>query len=195
MDFEMLYLAAGVSALWAFFAWLYRSYRDDLLKQALFELRDELFDLAADGRLGFSDQGYTMLRGSLNGLLFEAERISLVGLVVLNYSSARSLRMKQIEESYRLKWEHAVGQLPEDVARDLESIRMRMNVRLVEHVVMSSALFWITLLPVVAVAVLRALGQRLAESVASRVAVTSGINGYDAFGSALSDDEVGNAAA
>ena len=50
-------------ALWALFHWLYRDYRVDLFRQRMFALRDQLFDIAASGRIAFDDPAYGKLRG------------------------------------------------------------------------------------------------------------------------------------
>ena len=44
------------------FSWCRRRYRFDALRGLLFVARDELFDLAFDGTLEFSDHAYVLLR-------------------------------------------------------------------------------------------------------------------------------------
>src|SRR5437667_11487736 len=64
-------------ALWALFHWLYRDYRVDLFRQRMFTLRDQLFDIAASGRIAFDDPAYGKLRSMINGYIRFAHRINL----------------------------------------------------------------------------------------------------------------------
>src|ERR1019366_1144637 len=54
-------------ALWVLTMHSYRSYTVERHRLRLFEIRDELFDLARSGELRFSDEPYTLLRSMING--------------------------------------------------------------------------------------------------------------------------------
>lgn len=56
----------------------FREYRIDRLRQHLFELRDELFDLAAAGEIEFNHPAYTATRTMLNSVIRFAHRITVV---------------------------------------------------------------------------------------------------------------------
>lgn len=61
---------------------LFNSYRSDLLRQELFEIRDRLFDEAVAGQISFDSRAYRATRLVLNGLLRFAHRVSLARFVV-----------------------------------------------------------------------------------------------------------------
>lgn len=61
---------------------LYNDFRVDRLRQELFELRDELFDDAVNGRIAFDSPAYRATRAMLNGMIRFGHRISLSGVTL-----------------------------------------------------------------------------------------------------------------
>ncbi len=55
-----------IGLLWILYFWMYRNYRLDAFRQDLFAIRDELFDMAIAGDVGFDNRAYRMLRSSIN---------------------------------------------------------------------------------------------------------------------------------
>src|SRR5256714_10642387 len=78
-------LTIGLSllALWIGFFWLYRDYAIDRYRQRLFALRDEVWDFAAAGRVGFNDAAYRLVRDRLNGLIRFAHLLSFTWVVAV----------------------------------------------------------------------------------------------------------------
>ena len=70
--------ALGLIVLWALFYLCYRAYLLDKFRQTLFEIRDNLFDLAAQGEIDFSEDYYRTLREDLNSLIFFADKMSFI---------------------------------------------------------------------------------------------------------------------
>jgi hypothetical protein len=71
-------LAAGsLLVFWWLWAVEYRRFRVLVLKNALFDARDLLFQAAERGTLSFDDPAYGMTRSLLNGMLRQAEAFSL----------------------------------------------------------------------------------------------------------------------
>ncbi len=54
---------------WGYFYIPYQAYRLDLFRQRLFEIRDELFDQAADGVIDFNSPLYRKTRDIINGYI------------------------------------------------------------------------------------------------------------------------------
>lgn len=67
----------GLVLLWALFYVYIRAYLLDNLRQKLFEIRDDLFDFAADGGIAFNNPCYRELRNDLNSLILFAGKLSL----------------------------------------------------------------------------------------------------------------------
>ena len=76
--FEVLVVLA---LLILFFAYPWKAFCGDVLRQRLLELRDRLFMLAAEGRIGFDDPVYVSFRNCLNDRIRCAERIVFGDLV------------------------------------------------------------------------------------------------------------------
>src|SRR5688572_13211177 len=68
--------------LWYLFFWLYRDYRLDAFRQTMFALRDELWDYAAAGHVGFDHPAYLLSRQLMNGMIRFGHNINLTWLVV-----------------------------------------------------------------------------------------------------------------
>lgn len=82
--------ALAILAIWIAFDAGYRSYRRNLLRDRLFELRLDLFEVARAGlfgRSGFSDPVYCHMRRVLNGSIRFAHQMTLSRLLILLWST------------------------------------------------------------------------------------------------------------
>lgn len=80
---SLLGLFSALAVLWIFFFFFYRDYRIDDFRQRLFGLRDQLFYDAADGLIAFDHPAYGLLRGTMNGLVRFAHRLSFFEAILL----------------------------------------------------------------------------------------------------------------
>jgi uncharacterized membrane protein YwzB len=179
----------SLSLLWAFLCGPYRDYRDDLLRQRLFELRDRLFDLAASGRLQFTHPAYGMLRTLLNGYLFSAERVSLLQFVLFERITKKDESLMAMEQQFRTGLSDALSTIPEGVRGELVAIREQASVLLIQHVVMTSPVFWAMVLPVLFVAIISVLGTAVASPVRQWLAGGSQAETFEAMGVAVAEVE------
>lgn len=86
MDMQLLVtvfqsFTALISVL-ALLLWFLPIARLDRFRQDLFEIRDELFDYAASGNIGFDDPAYRLLRQLMNGFIRYAHQITFFRIVV-----------------------------------------------------------------------------------------------------------------
>lgn len=72
----------GLTALLIITFWLYNDYRVDRHRQALFGLRDELFDAALRGEISFGSETYRITRAMLNGMIRYTHKTSIIGLFI-----------------------------------------------------------------------------------------------------------------
>jgi hypothetical protein len=121
------------SSLWLS-AWVYlafycfRDYRIDSLRQRLFELRDELFDLAAQGQIEFTHPAYTSTRTLLNSVIRFAHRIT-VGRTLL-------AMIFPIQTDSTPRFVSALNELPDgEIKRRIMLIQVRLAAALVYHLV------------------------------------------------------------
>jgi hypothetical protein len=85
-------LSLFVLLMFLVFVWIPRI-RVAEFQQKMFELRDQMFDAAANQELAFSDAAYIALRNTMNGLIRTAERISFAGVV--SFILAKSITKDQ----------------------------------------------------------------------------------------------------
>jgi hypothetical protein len=88
---------AGLAGLLYLVFGLYNDLRIDLLRQDLFQIRDDLFDQAAAGDIAFSSPSYRVTRATLNGLIRFGHRVSLSGMLVTVYQARRG-GLKEVKE-------------------------------------------------------------------------------------------------
>jgi hypothetical protein len=146
----------SLMALWALFHWLYRDYRVDLFRQRMFALRDELFELAASGRIAFDDPAYGKLRSMLNGYIRFAHRISVP--LLLSASRSRHALSQGAEEATALTT--AVRAQPPETAEFLARILSQTHWYVAEQLLLTSLLMWLVLVPIAVYVLMRTLGEK-----------------------------------
>lgn len=142
--------------------WLYRDYRLDLFRDQLFALRDELFDLAASGKIDFDSKAYGMLRTTLNGFIRFSHRF---GVTTVAWA-ASNLTEKRLNEagvvSFHDSWEEAKAELAPDVREQLDAILVRMHFVIADQMVFTSGLV-LLLVPVICLLLAQYGGRRMME--------------------------------
>lgn len=147
-DPAMFYLLVGLLSLLAF--WIlnftvFARYRVEATRQRLFQVRDDLFDYAADGNISFSHPAYIQLRRVINAQIRFCDRMSLPVLVMLFATAKRRLPLTQrLQET----WKEAQSDISADVAKQLDSFRGKAHLVLFTHV-LRSPLAWIPVLALV----------------------------------------------
>jgi hypothetical protein len=119
---------------WFLLFWCWRQYRIDALRQTLFELRDELFDFAAEGHVSFSDEVYVRNRKYLNTMIRFAHRATFTSAAVAALFAKDSLA------KVRTPPEEVLAMPKSDTKEKLLSIHRRANSALFTHIVTASPL-------------------------------------------------------
>jgi cytochrome bd-type quinol oxidase subunit 2 len=108
----MIYTAIGsmvaLAALWILLFVLFRNLELDWFRHSMFRLREELFDYAASGDIGFDSAVYGILRTRMNGFLRFGHKMTLAQLIVLMVLMHPD--EEQIAERAR-EWERACATL------------------------------------------------------------------------------------
>lgn len=171
--------------LWVLFFWLYRDYRLDYFRQRLFALRDQLFDLASEGKVGFDSDAYRLTRSMLNGTIRFGHKLGFIDILCVAIA-ARNADVMSRPNSFSGRLEAAYSDLDEDTRRELESIRRQMHVLMAEQTIFTSSVLVFSLVAVAfgLFSVLagkfatKALGRLLSRAPVSRLMV---INDYAAW--------------
>jgi hypothetical protein len=131
---ECMVTLAGLVALWGLWYFLLKEQRIDKYREELFAIRDELFDMAANGELKFQHRSYTEFRLLLNGMLRFAHRANLVGLTI---AVLRSHLRKGAPEGFT-RWENSLQELPTPTRCKLLKLHQRMANVFMLHLVTGS---------------------------------------------------------
>ena len=134
-------------ALWVAFDAGYRSYRVNTLRDRLFELRSELFELARGGGFGergFSDPVYLRTRRMLNGAIRYAHRFTLFRLLVLLWSSRWWLDRGRIRHEHE-QFIQAFSEHPSHTRSCVEHTLLETDLAIVMHMVRVNAIGYFVL--------------------------------------------------
>ena len=135
---EIIQLGIALLSVWILFFKLFRTYRTDALRDRLFAVRQELFDYADGGGVGFDEPAYTKLRGLLNSLIRFAHHLTftrfLLGLVWACWGDS-DFKKQPIE-----RWRLAMSKLPPESSGRLDEIHTGAVVLVVRHLTTGSPL-------------------------------------------------------
>lgn len=139
-------LCGGITALLGLllFYWIWQQYVIDSTRQQLFELRDELFDMATEGQLDRNSVLYTTLRELFNTGIRFAHQLTLWRLVIFMYTA------KKLGERKFGRYAKHIGELvhgiPDDKVRSrVQSIVRKQQYTMVLHVFKRSLLLLVVI--------------------------------------------------
>jgi len=136
--------ALCLAGLWIVLTRFYPSFMTDAFRQSIFELRDRLFDEAAEGAIPFDHPAYLMLRSTMNGFIRFAHRLQLLELVVLFAIATRSQSSREAGEEFGKRWDEALHDLDESARAKLEAYKREMNRLVLTHLIWRSPLLVFT---------------------------------------------------
>jgi hypothetical protein len=84
-------------------------------RQAMFVIRDELFDYAASGRIEFTHPAYRLLRRSMNGFIRYGHQLTFFRLL-LTLIQWKALRQNTVF-TWASQWDAALETIPDDAVR------------------------------------------------------------------------------
>ncbi len=133
-DVQYLVLLSILALLW----WLWievKRYRLDKTRQAIFNIRDQLFMQAARGEIDFDSDAYQTTRTLLNSAIRYAERISLLRIAVIrmvleryNVEGAFSSRMHRALEGATNKQKQLILDCIQELDNTLILHMLRSNI-------------------------------------------------------------------
>ncbi|MGH9515535.1 MAG: hypothetical protein ACRD3P_07640 [Terriglobales bacterium] len=110
---------------------LWPSVRLDAFRQSMFGLRDEMFDYAASGNIGFNDPAYLLLRKSMNGFIRYAHNLTFFRMnVTIIYWTVFSATP---EAKWSASWDAALARLPSDSVRQQMQLFHQRSMHLVAN--------------------------------------------------------------
>jgi len=146
----LLVIASGASmvALWWLFSTVYRNYHVDKTRQNLFRIRDELFDSTANGLLDFNSRAYTITRTTLNGMIRFTHELTLTH-VISSLILHAYFNQGAIVRAYVKELETSQQELSDRAKNILRETRLRMHLAILDHLVHTSLVLFIFVIPMV----------------------------------------------
>ena len=115
---ELIHFGISIIILWLLVYHLIPDFRLDALRERLFSIRDNVFDLAADGKIDFQHPAYRAVRHNLNCLIRFADRLNLIsvllGLIFINHKRLKKSKTTLLDEMPAL-----AADLPKEVRQQL----------------------------------------------------------------------------
>lgn len=119
---------------------LVASFRLDEFRQRMFAVRDELFDYAAAGNIGFNDPAYRLLRQSMNGFIRYGHQLTFFRACMGDLQ--RWVSGEEPRMVWHDKWQHALDQIDnEDVKQRLIELHLRSLQLALNRLVLGSPVF------------------------------------------------------
>ena len=106
-----------------------------LARYNLFELRDDLFNLAAEGKLDFRSPGYRACRQMINGFIRYAHDMSLMQMVTTQLVA--KVRGQKISTK---EWDAAIERLDPEARKLVESVMRQAMVHMIRLLITKSVI-------------------------------------------------------
>lgn len=135
-----LFSLATILILLGLILWLFPDYYIDSFRQKMFILRDQLFDDARNGKIGFNDPSYMMLRSSMNGFIQFGHKLNIWQAIFLTFF----VKKAKIPTTFSNKLEETVAKNTETQKQLIKSYYVKMNYHVIRHLIMSSPVLVIT---------------------------------------------------
>ncbi len=126
--------------LWFMFFTIHRDFHIARTRHRLFLIRSELFNAALEGKIGFHEPAYRLVRETLNGMIRFTHNLSflrLIAIVALNLYAH-----KRLFEHFDSEFQHAFDELTLDQRSMLLKFIEKAHTQILRHL-MSVSIFWI----------------------------------------------------
>lgn len=141
---NLLLSGLSIFGIWVGVFVLYRDYRIDLFREKIFQLREELFDFADKGDINFEDQGYFLLRTSMNGFIRYAHKMTLLQILLFGVAGQKN-HLTYITASYKSKWDKCCKGYDSNTEEKVNNFRERMNSLVVNYLLLGSPILCMTI--------------------------------------------------
>lgn len=139
---SILHLGLGLFAIWVLFYYFWRTCRIDVLRQRLFELRDELFDYARSGNVRFDEPAYYLLRRNINGMIRFAHRVNFPRLLLALIEDR--LFSDPIPTNVAHEWSDAVAGVDNFIVQQqLKEMHTKLASLVLIHIIKGSPVLWV----------------------------------------------------
>lgn len=132
----------GLLLLWALWSFGLRPALIDMFRQRVFEIRDEMFDYAAEGNIDFNHPAYGTIRTLMNGYIRFAHRIDIsLFIVLIVYFIFKKDALRKQQKEFQERIESQLSSLPEKQRGKMNAYLQRTQVEMEKYVLYGSPLF------------------------------------------------------
>jgi hypothetical protein len=150
---------------------LWAGARLDSFRQEMFIIRDELFDFASGGKIGFDDPSYRLLRQLMNGFIRYGHQLTFFR-ICLGAAQVKTLGQEPVNK-WTTKWEKAVNNTKdEETKKALEEFHSRAVLCVGKRLILGSPLLLVIFIVGGVVISVHTLIRRISE-VSSRATVAA----------------------
>ena len=132
---EVVSIGLNATLLWLAWHCLWRKSCQERFRQNLFDLRDELFDLALDGKVSFTDHAYVQLPSNINGMIRFSHLMSVTRLFTFIVFQRYVGDLSEHTENFKAALSQVRGK---DAKKALEQIYGRMREQTLKHLYIAS---------------------------------------------------------
>lgn len=141
---ETIIFYSLIAGIWWLYAFAYRDFMVDKTRVILFEIRDELFDRALEGDIGFDDKAYITTRNILNGLIRFTHNFSLLRFFILD--QVKKNCDISTREEFAAEYKKALDNLSEEQRKICKITLIRAHLAITLHIFNTSpilsVIFW-----------------------------------------------------
>lgn len=146
-EFNAIFSILSILGLLYLIFWRYKTYRIDVFRQDIFELRDKLFDYAQSGNIDYNHPSYGTLRSLMNGFIRFGHQISFCQLITI------SIIMKNKfsdTDSFSKRWNTATSDLDVQTKGYLDKLLLEVHSSIIKHLILTSPFMLATIiLPII----------------------------------------------
>lgn len=137
----------AIAGLWYVAFYLYPKTAVDHFRQKMFDLRDEMFDFAASGKIDFSHPAYGLLRSTMNGFIRFGDRIGPEAIAFVALTTWDTKPEHLPSRPFEERFSEAIADLDISQQREMKQFRDRMHLQTARHMFFGSALSFALILP------------------------------------------------
>lgn len=143
----LISLLSSAGLCWLAF-WRYRAFCVDRFRHRMFTLRDQLFDDAAEGVVGFDHPAYGLLRSTMNGFIRFGHRLGWLGLFLFYISlrNEKEILAKLEGSSFEKRLHELAASLDRKSQERMHWYLTQMNYLALQHLITSSPFVFLVIL-------------------------------------------------
>jgi len=142
----VLFTVVIILVWWLFFV-AKQNYCLDLTRQKLFNIRDKLFDAAANREIPFDEPAYGMTRTTLNGMIRFTHQVNIPFLAVI-FLTHKYVYKGRRSTDYRQQFDAAMKHLPIKQKQLLLKALADAHLTIINYVMSTSPILWPILKPI-----------------------------------------------